>query len=64
MVLSGKTEGKNYIDMLPFDRLMSSFANMDYRRMLSTPPHGVKNPYEYSDKLETLIHSENTSDMI
>ena len=62
-VLSGATNGKTYDKMLVHDRLLLSISGMDYRKMIN-PPRGTKNPYEYSDNLETLIHSKNTADMM
>jgi hypothetical protein len=35
---------------------------MDYRNMIDAPPSGTRNPYEYSDVLESLIHTESASD--
>ena len=58
--LFGKSKG--WKDMLPADRLLASVVSMDYRNMLHSPPSGTRNPYEYADIVETMIHAENPSD--
>jgi len=60
--LFGKRNEGDYEGMLPFDRLLAATTSMDYRNMIDTPPSGTRNPYEYADILESLIHAESPSD--
>ena len=55
-------KNKDFSGTLPFDRVLHSVVSMDYRNLIDVPAHGTRNPYEYSDIAETLIHNKNASD--